>query len=91
VSVLTAKFRELLLHLDERAQRLVLGAEVRALGHGGIGVVAEAAGVSRGRVSRGADEVAAGTRQPGRVHRPGVDPAPAASGSSRWTPGWSRR
>jgi hypothetical protein len=66
------KLRELLPHLDERAQRLVLGAEARALGHGGIGIVAEAAGVSRGRVSRGADEVAAGTRQPGRVRRPGA-------------------
>ena len=69
--MLTAKFRELLPHLDERTQRLVLGAEARALGHGGIGLVAEAAGVSRGRVSRGAGEVAAGTRQPGRVRRPG--------------------
>ena len=58
--MLTAKFGELLPHLDERAQRLVLGAEARALGHGGIGVVAETAGVSRGRVSRGAREVAAG-------------------------------
>jgi len=71
-SVLTAKFGELLPHLDERAQRLVLGAEARALGHGGIGVVAEAAGVSRGRVSRGAREVAAGAVPAGRVRRAGA-------------------
>lgn len=71
-SVLTTKFRELLPHLDERAQRLVLGAEARALGRGGIGVVAEAAGVSRGRVSRGVDEVAAGSRLSGRVRRAGA-------------------
>jgi hypothetical protein len=71
-SVLTAKLRELLPHLDERAQRLVLGAEARALGHGGIGVVAEAAGVSRGRVSRGVDEVADGAEQSARIRRPGA-------------------
>jgi hypothetical protein len=71
-SVLVAKFRKLLPHLDERAQRLVLGAEARALGHGGIGVVAKAAGVSRGRVSRGAAEVAAVVELPGRVRRPGA-------------------
>jgi hypothetical protein len=59
-SVLTAKLRELLPHLDERAQRLVLGAEARALGHGGIGAVAEAAGVSLAYLSeieRGRKEV----------------------------------
>jgi hypothetical protein len=71
-SVLAVKFRELLPHLDERAQRLVLGAEARALGHGGIGVVARAAGVSRGRVSRGVEEVTAGVELPGRVRRPGA-------------------
>lgn len=70
--MLTAKFGELLPRLDERARRLVLGAEARALGHGGIGVVAEAAGVSRGRVSRGAREVAAGAELPGRVRRAGA-------------------
>jgi hypothetical protein len=70
--VLTAKLRELLPHLDERAQRLVLGAEARALGHGGIGAVAEAAGVSRGRVSRGMDEVAAEAVQSARIRRPGA-------------------
>jgi DNA-binding phage protein len=51
-STFSAKFRELLPHLDERGQRLVLGAEVRAIEAGGISRVAEAAGVSRGRVSR---------------------------------------
>jgi hypothetical protein len=60
VSVLEAKFGELLPLLDERSGRLVLGAEARALGHGGIGAVARAAGASRGRVSRGVAEVAAG-------------------------------
>jgi Rhodopirellula transposase DDE domain len=78
VAVLEEKFRELLPLLDERGQRLVLGAEARALGHGGIGVVARAAGVSRGRVSRGVAEVAAGVAVPGRVRRPGAGRRPAA-------------
>ena len=34
--VLAAKFGALLPHLDERQRRLVLGAEARWLGHGGI-------------------------------------------------------
>jgi hypothetical protein len=74
--VLAAKFGELLPHLDERTQRLVLGAEARALGHGGIGVVAEAAGVSRGRVSRGAAQVAGAAPLAGRVRRPGAGRKP---------------
>jgi hypothetical protein len=77
-AVLEAKFAELLPHLDERSRRLVLGAEARALGHGGIGVVARTAGASRGRVSRGAAEVAAGTAAAGRVRRPGAGRRPAA-------------
>jgi len=84
--VLAAKLRELLPHLDERAQRLVLGAEARALGHGGIGVVARAAGVSRGRVSRGADEVAAGAGLPGRVRRAGAGRRPAAEADAGLVP-----
>jgi hypothetical protein len=85
-SVLAAKLRELLPRLDERAQRLVLGAEARALGHGGIGVVARAAGVSRGRVSRGADEVAAGAELPGRVRRAGAGRRPAAEADAGLVP-----
>ena len=40
-------------HLDERQRRLLLGAEARALGHGGIRLVARAAGVQPGTVGRG--------------------------------------
>jgi len=73
--VLEEKFGELLPLLDERSQRLVLGAEARSRGHGGIGVVARTAGASRGRVARGAAEVAAGAAAAaagGRVRRPGA-------------------
>ena len=65
------KFAEVLPHLDERQRRLVLGAEARALGHGGIGLVARAAGVSVDLVSAGAAELAGGAEPGGRVRRPG--------------------
>jgi len=78
--VLAEKFAELLPLLDERSQRLVLGAEALSLGHGGIGVVARASGASRGRVSRGAAEVAAGAAEAAdrRVRQPGAGRRPAA-------------
>ena len=40
---LAAKFGAVFPHLDERQRRLVMGAEARVLGHGGIKVVARAA------------------------------------------------
>ncbi|MET8517812.1 ISAzo13 family transposase, partial [Streptomyces sp. NPDC005077] len=46
-------FGLLLPHLDERQQRLTLGAAARVLGHGGIRMVARAAGVAESTVSRG--------------------------------------
>ena len=49
----------------------MLGAEARALGHGGIRLVARAAGVSEATVSLGAGELAAGAEPLGRVRRPG--------------------
>jgi hypothetical protein len=42
--MLAAKFETIFPHLDERQRRLLLGAEARALGHGGIRLVARAAG-----------------------------------------------
>ena len=49
---MAAKFTALFPHLDERQRRLTMGAEARALGHGGIAAVARAAGVSRVTVTR---------------------------------------
>lgn len=43
--------------LDERARRLVLGAEAAALSHGGVSAVARATGVSRAMISRGVAEL----------------------------------
>jgi len=77
--VLAAKFEALLPHLDERQRRLVLGAEARWLGHGGIELVARASGVSRKTVSAGAAELEAGEDPLGeRVRREGGGRKPLA-------------
>jgi hypothetical protein len=57
--------------LDERAQRLYLGSEAWSLGHGGVTVVARAAGLSRQTVAAGAAELEAGQGRSGRVRRSG--------------------
>jgi transposase len=69
--VLAAKFQAVFPHLDERQRRLLMGAEARSLGHGGIRLVARAAGVREGTVSLGVDELDAGAEPLGRVRRPG--------------------
>jgi hypothetical protein len=69
--MLAAKFGMILPHLDERQRRLLLGSEARALGRGGIRLVAQAAGVREATVSLGAAELTAGGELPGRVRRPG--------------------
>lgn len=48
--MLRAEFEAVLPHLDERGQRLVMAADERSLGHGGIAAVAQATG-RRGRAS----------------------------------------
>ncbi len=68
---LAAKFAVLFPHLDERQRRLVLGAEARMLGHGGIRLVARAVGVREGTVARGAAELDGGAEPLGRARRPG--------------------
>jgi transposase len=68
---LASKFAVLLPQLDERQRRLLLGAEARQLGRGGIARVAAAAGVSRPTVARGIAEVLEGGVGEGRVRKPG--------------------
>jgi len=68
---LAAKFEVLFPHLDERQRRLLMGAEARALGHGGIRAVARAAGVAENTVSRGIADLDAGEPPLGRTRRPG--------------------
>jgi hypothetical protein len=77
--VLGAKFDAVLPHLDERQRRLVLGAEARSLGHGGVSLVARAAGVSRATVTSGVEDLDCGLDpEPGRARRPGGGRKPLA-------------
>src|SRR3954470_16506488 len=69
--MLAAKFQAIFPHLDERQRRLLMGAEARVLGHGGIRAVARAADVREATVSRGVAELEAGEEPLGRVRRPG--------------------
>ena len=70
--MLAVKFEVILPHLDERQRRLLLAAEARSLGHGGIRAVAQAVGVREATVSAGVDELEAGATPLGRVRRPGA-------------------
>lgn len=69
--MLAAKFEVIFPHLDERQRRLLMAAEARILGHGGIRAVAQAAGVREATVSAGVDELDAGVAPLGRTRRPG--------------------
>src|SRR6184192_4271158 len=69
--VLAAKFAVIFPHLDERQRRLLMGAEARVLGHGGIRLVARAAGVREATVSLGVGELEAGAEPLGRARRTG--------------------
>jgi hypothetical protein len=88
VAVLAGKYAELRPHLDERAWRLYLGSEARALsGASGrplpaaAALVAAAAGASRATVTAGAAELAGGAEpSPGRQRRPGAG-RPRAEGA----------
>jgi hypothetical protein len=59
-------------HLNERQRRLLAGAQARALGRGGVAMVARASGLSRSTVSTGAGEVDEGPDVTERVRRPGA-------------------
>ena len=69
--VLAAKFQAIFPHLDERQRRLLMGAEARAMGHGGIRAVARAAGVREATVSLGVDELDSGAEPLDRARKPG--------------------
>src|SRR6516165_9847304 len=57
---LALRFEVLLPHLNERQRRLLLAAEARVLGHGGVRAVARAAGVSESTVRKGVFELEEG-------------------------------
>ena len=70
-TVLTEKLTALLPHLNEKQRRLFLAVEARALGHGGITRVAQAAGVSRPTIQKGLHELATPTPPRERVRAVG--------------------
>jgi hypothetical protein len=81
--VLAAKFAAILPHLDERQRRLLLAAEARSLGYGGVSLVARSAGVSRVTVTAGVEELEAGGEPtPGRARRPGGGRKPLTEADS---------
>ena len=85
--MLAAKFGAILPHLDERQRRLLLGAEARALGHGGIRLVARAARGPRGHGVAGGR--GAGVR--GGAAGPGPPAGRGAQAGREPIRGWSRR
>jgi hypothetical protein len=58
--------------LDERQRRLLAGAQARALGRGGVAVVARVSGMSHSTVHLGIREIDQGPQPAGRVRRPGA-------------------
>jgi len=68
---LTAKFRAIWPHLDERTRRLTAASEAKALGYGGVTLVHRACGLSRKAIRKGIQEMEAGVRLEGRIRRPG--------------------
>jgi hypothetical protein len=76
-AAISARYLTLAPLLDERARRLVAGAEANAIGRGGVAAVARATGLARTTVQRGVDDVRAGqTLGRGRVRRPGAGRPP---------------
>jgi Rhodopirellula transposase DDE domain len=73
---LARRLAEIRPHLNERQWRLLLGAEARALGRGGIKLVAEASGADPDTVGRGARELEQGVAPDARVRGEGAGRPP---------------
>ena len=69
---MAARLAEIRPFLDERAWRLLLGAEARAIGYGGKKLVAVAAKAKADTVARGARELESGVVPDGRVRAVGA-------------------
>src|SRR3712207_2248589 len=73
------RFLDLADTLNERQRRLWAAAEAKALGYGGVSLVARATGVSRRAIHQGLAELVPGAADPlpvGRVRRPGAGRTP---------------
>ena len=74
-AVLAGKFAAIMPYLNERQRRLLVAAEARALGRGGVSLVASVARVSRPTIHKGLSELAAGpavSEAATRIRRPGA-------------------
>jgi hypothetical protein len=58
------KYKELLPELPERSRRLIVAADAKSRGYGGISFVFRASGMARSTIQRGIDELACGTTLP---------------------------
>ena len=65
------KLAIVLLHLNEKQRRLLLAAEAKALGWGGISKAAKATGVSRVTIHKALAEIESKTIIPERIRKPG--------------------
>lgn len=81
-SALSEFFETVIPLFDERQTRLFAGAASKMFGHGGIAVVARMSGIDRGRVSRGAQQIASGGDDSGRVRAPGAGRKPITESQS---------
>ncbi len=57
IALISERSKLLIPHLDERSRRFYYAAESQILGHGGIGIVSKATGVSRTTISNGIKEL----------------------------------
>lgn len=79
--MLRAKYAALAPELTERSRRLWAATEARTIGHGGIGDVEQATGISRATIQRGLRELEApASLPPGRSRRPGGGRRSASAG-----------
>jgi hypothetical protein len=70
-AAVASRYAALVPHLNERQRRLWAGAEARALGRGGVSLVARATGVSRQTLHNALKELDSPPLVDGRVRRPG--------------------
>ncbi len=73
LATLRSKYTALAPVLTERSRRVWAATEARAIGHGGIALVARATGLSRSTIQRGSRELASGkTLAPERTRKAGA-------------------
>ncbi len=73
LATLRTKYHALRSVLTERSRRIWAATEARAIGHGGIGLVERATGISRSTIQRGTRELESrGTLAPERTRKPGA-------------------